>query len=125
MTETQTLIEVPDYITVRELATEMGVSPIDVIKELMSNGIMANINQQIDFDTASIVAEEMGFEVVAPAVVVKKKRLKRALAGVKSWLKKKKQDLEPRPPVVTMLGHVDHGKTSLLDVIRQTECSGG
>jgi translation initiation factor IF-2 len=60
MTETQTLIEVPDYITVRELATEMGVSPIDVIKELMSNGIMANINQEIDFDTAAIVAEEMG-----------------------------------------------------------------
>ncbi len=66
MTETKTLIEVPDFVTVRELAGIMGVSPIDVIKELMSNGIMANINQQIDFDTAAIVAEEMGFEVVAP-----------------------------------------------------------
>ena len=62
MTETQTLIEVPDFITVRDLAAEMGVSPIDVIKELMSNGIMANINQQIDFDTAAIVAAEMGYE---------------------------------------------------------------
>lgn len=70
MTQTQTLIEVPDFITVRDLAAEMGVSPIDVIKELMSNGIMANINQQIDFDTASIVAEEMGFEVVAPTIEV-------------------------------------------------------
>ena len=63
MTQTKTLIEVPDFITVRELANIMEVSPIDVIKELMGSGIMANINQQIDFDTASIVAEEMGFEV--------------------------------------------------------------
>ena len=70
MTQTKTLIEVPDFVTVRELAGIMEVSPIDVIKELMSNGIMANINQQIDFDTASIVAEEMGFEVVAPEAEV-------------------------------------------------------
>ena len=59
-----TLIELPDFITVRELADTMGVSPIDLIKQLMNNGIMANINQQIDFDTAAIVAEEMGYEVV-------------------------------------------------------------
>ena len=65
MSQTKTMIEVPDFVTVRELAGIMEVSPIDVIKELMRNGIMANINQQIDFDTAAIVAEEMGFEVVA------------------------------------------------------------
>ena len=68
MTETQTLIEVPDYITVRDLAAEMGVSPIDVIKELMSNGIMANINQQIDFDTVSIIGEDMGYEIIPPQI---------------------------------------------------------
>ena len=65
MAQVKTLIQVPNFVTVRELAHIMGVSPIDVIKELMSNGIMANINQQIDFDTAAIVAEEMGFEAVA------------------------------------------------------------
>jgi translation initiation factor IF-2 len=125
MTETRTLIEVPDYITVRELATEMGVSPIDVIKELMSNGIMANINQQIDFDTASIVAEEMGFEVVAPAVEEEEEEVEESLAWRKVLADEEEQDLEPRPPVVTMLGHVDHGKTSLLDVIRETEVQAG
>ena len=65
MADTKTLIEIPAFITVRELATMMGVSPINVIKELMANGIMANINQQIDFDTAAIVAGELGFDVVA------------------------------------------------------------
>jgi translation initiation factor IF-2 len=125
MTETRTLIEVPDFITVRELATQMGVSPIDVIKELMSSGIMANINQQIDFDTASIVAEEMGYEVVAPAVEEEEEEFEESLAWRQVLADEKEQDLEPRPPVVTMLGHVDHGKTSLLDVIRETEVQAG
>ncbi len=125
MTETRTLIEVPDYITVRELATKMGVSPIDVIKELMSSGIMANINQQIDFDTASIVAEEMGYEVVAPAVEEEEEEFEESLAWRQVLADEEEQDLESRPPVVTMLGHVDHGKTSLLDVIRETEVQAG
>jgi len=59
-------LEVPPTIALRELADMMGISPIDLIKELMSNGIMANINQQIDFDTVSIIGEEMGFEVIPP-----------------------------------------------------------
>jgi translation initiation factor IF-2 len=124
-TETRTVIEVPDYITVRDLATEMGVSPIDVIKELMSNGIMANINQQIDFDTASIVAEEMGYEVVAPIIQQEVADIEESVGWRKVLAEEEEQDLEPRPPVVTMLGHVDHGKTSLLDVIRQTEVQAG
>lgn len=127
MTKTKAPIQIPDFVTVRELSDLMGVSPIGVIKELMSNGIMANINQEIDFDTAAIVAGEMGFEVVAQEVeeaeeetaALERPAWKQVLAH------EEEADLVPRPPVVTMLGHVDHGKTSLLDVIRETNVTAG
>ncbi len=127
MSNTKTAIEIPDYITVRELANLMQVSPIDVIKELMRNGIMANINQQIDFDTAAIVAEEMGYQPQSIAEIaeevadetIDRPMWRRILA------QEAEKDLSPRPPVVTMLGHVDHGKTSLLDVIRRANVTAG
>ncbi len=126
MAETKTLIEIPAFVTVRELASMMGLSPINVIKELMANGIMANINQQIDFDTAAIVAGELGFDVVAHEEAAaaaepeeEKTGWRKVLAGESA------ANLQPRPPIVTMLGHVDHGKTSLLDVVRQTNVTAG
>lgn len=119
-TETKS-IELPANLTVRELADAIKASPIQIIKTLMSNGVMANINQQIDFDTAAVVAAEMGYE----ASLLKVDELESKPVGeVPLWRQlianEDKTSLKPRPPVVTILGHVDHGKTTLLDAIRQT-----
>lgn len=122
-------IDLPDFITVRELAEAISESPIAVIKELMSNGLMANINQQIDFDTAAIVCEEFGYSARSLAEIEAEVRAAEEAAPSPLWetfyADEDKDSLQARPPIATMLGHVDHGKTSLLDAIRGTDVFGG
>ncbi len=111
-------VMIPDEISVGELASRMKKTGAEVVKCLMKNGVMASLSQIIDFDTAAIIAEEMGCKVEKEVTVTIEEKLIDDHAD-------RPEDLVPRAPVVVVMGHVDHGKTSLLDTIRNTSVASG
>ncbi|MEA4965099.1 MAG: translation initiation factor IF-2 [Oscillospiraceae bacterium] len=114
----QLVVKIPDEITVGELASRMKKTASEVIKRLLKNGVMAAINQTIDFDTAEFVATELGCKVEKEVVVTIEEKLFDDHQDTAD-------ELQPRPPVVVVMGHVDHGKTSLLDAVRNTNVVSG
>ena len=116
--KTPLLVKIPDEITVGDLASRMKKTAAEVIKTLLKNGVMASINQTIDFDTAEYVATELGCKVEKEITVTIEERIIDDHVDTAD-------ELQPRSPVVVVMGHVDHGKTSLLDAVRKTNVASG
>ena len=120
------IIKIPSQLTIKELSVRSKIDVSDILKKLMENGIMANINNLIDYDTVFVIAEELGIEVEPEELTTTKDLLTTdRLKNILSLEEEDKEKLKKRPPVVTILGHVDHGKTTLLDTLRKTRVTEG
>jgi translation initiation factor IF-2 len=120
------VIKIPAQLTVKELANRSKIGVSEILKKLMENGIMANINNIIDYDTVFVIAEELGIEVEPEELSSTNELLTSdRLRNILKLEDEDKEKLKKRPPVVTILGHVDHGKTTLLDTLRKTRVTEG
>lgn len=120
-----TQVIIPSVIVVREFADVLGLPVNKVLSELMKNGVLASMNERIDFDTASIIGEELGFKVIADEAKREVSASEDDTNRLAEILKQKGEWIIARPPVIVVMGHVDHGKTKILDAIRKTDVVAG
>lgn len=118
-------IEIPSVLSVREFASRLNLPVNRVLSELIKNGVLASMNERIDFDTASIVGAELGFQIIAAQKIDDDQSGSFQQEKLRDILRQDSDSIESRPPVVVVMGHVDHGKTKILDAIRKTDVVSG